>query len=679
MEKQPKRYLVTAALPYANGPIHIGHLAGVYVPADIYARYLRLRGRDVKFICGSDEHGVPITIRARNEGRSPQDVVDFYHELNKKAFSDFGISFDIYSRTTSKVHYETAQEFFLKLHEKGVFEVKETEQYYDPEAKMFLADRYIVGTCPVCGYDHAYGDQCEKCGTSLSPDELINPVSALTGAKPIKKKTKHWYLPLDKYEDFIREWIVEGHKNDWKENVVGQVSSWLNIGLRPRAVTRDLDWGVPVPLPEAQGKVLYVWFDAPIGYISMTKELTQDWEKYWKDPETKLVHFIGKDNIVFHCIIFPVMLKEEGSFILPDNVPANEFLNLEDRKLSTSKNWAIWLHEYLEEFPDKQDVLRYVLTVNAPETKDNNFTWRDFQRRNNKELVGDLGNFINRVLVLTNKYFSGQIPEPGEFTDFDRHTFQDLEKIKNAVEKGIETYHFRQAVGDAISFARVGNKYLAETEPWKLWKTDKDRVKTILYLGNQIIASLSTLIEPFMPFSAQKIRRMLGMEQPIAWDKIASTDLLSPGHQLGKAQLLFEQISDEQIEKQLQKLKQKDKTMEENKKLEPIKEQITYDDFAKMDIRVATIKEAQDIPKSKKLLKLTVDTGLDTRTILAGIKDQYKPEDLVGKKIVILANLQPRKMMGLESQGMVLMANDPDGRYVFLTPDQDVENGSYIS
>ena len=679
MEKEPKRYLVTAALPYANGPIHIGHLAGVYVPADIYTRYLRLRGRDVKFICGSDEHGVPITIRARKEGKTPQEVVDYYHNLNKKAFEDFGISFDIYSRTTSKVHYQTAQEFFLKLHEKGVFEVKESEQYYDPEAKMFLADRYIVGTCPVCGYDHAYGDQCEKCGTSLSPEELINPISALTGAKPIKKKTKHWYLPLNKYEDFIREWILVGHKHDWKENVLGQVSSWLNAGLRPRAVTRDLDWGVPVPLPEAEGKVLYVWFDAPIGYISMTKELTDEWEKYWKDPETKLVHFIGKDNIVFHCIIFPVMLKEEGTFILPDNVPANEFLNLEDRKLSTSKNWAIWLHEYLEDFSGKQDVLRYVLTVNAPETKDNNFTWKDFQRRNNKELVGDLGNFINRVLVLTNKYFKGQIPEPGEFTDFDRQTIKELKRIKDLVEKGLETYHFRQAVSDAINFARVGNKYLAETEPWKLWKTDPERVKTILYLGNQIIASLSTLIEPFLPFSAQKIRRMLGIDKPIAWDDITRTDLLKPGHRLGKTELLFEQISDEQIEKQLEKLKQKSATMEEKKNLEPLKEQITYDDFAKLDIRVATIKEAEDIPKSKKLLKLTVDTGLDVRTVLAGIKEQYKPEDLVGKKIVILANLQPRKMMGYESQGMVLMANDPDGRFVFLVPDQDVENGSYIS
>ncbi len=680
MEKQPKRYLVTAALPYANGPIHIGHLAGVYVPADIYTRYLRLRGRDVKFICGSDEHGVPITIRARKEGKTPQQVVDYYHNLNKKAFEDFGISFDIYSRTTSKVHYETAQEFFLRLHEKGVFQVKETEQYYDPEAGMFLADRYIKGTCPVCGYEEAYGDQCEKCGTSLSPEELINPVSTLTGSKPVKKQTKHWYLPLDKYESFIREWILEGHKNDWKENVLGQVKAWLDAGLRPRAVTRDLDWGVPVPLEEAKGKVLYVWFDAPIGYISMTKELTPDWEKYWKDKDTKLVHFIGKDNIVFHCIIFPVMLKEYGQFILPDNVPANEFLNLEDNKLSTSKNWAIWLHEYLQDFPGKQDVLRYVLTVNAPETKDNNFTWKDFQRRNNKELVGDLGNFINRVLVLTNKYFKGTLPEPGEFTDFDKQTFEDLARIKAKVEQGLETYHFRQAAGDAIGFARVGNKYLAETEPWKLWKTDPERVKTILYLANQIVASLSTLIEPFLPFSAQKIRKMLNLNQPVHWDNIARTDLIPSGHQLGKTQLLFEQISDEEIEKQLEKLHKTREAMEqENKKLEPLKEQITYDDFAKLDIRVATIKEAEDIPKSKKLLKLTVDTGLDVRTVLAGIKEQYKPEDLVGKKIVILANLKPRKMMGFESQGMVLMANDPDGRFVFVVPDEDVENGSYIS
>jgi len=681
MEKQPKRYLVTAALPYANGPIHIGHLAGVYVPADIYVRYLRLRGRDVVYICGSDEHGVPITIRARKEGKTPQEIVDYYHNLNKKAFEDFGISFDIYSRTTSKVHYQTAQEFFLRLHQKGVFEVKETEQYYDPEAKMFLADRYITGTCPVCGYEKAYGDQCEKCGTSLSPEELINPISALTGTKPIKKKTKHWYLPLNKYEDFIREWILEGHKHDWKENVLGQVKAWLDAGLKPRAVTRDLDWGVPVPLEEAKGKVLYVWFDAPIGYISMTKELTPEWEKYWKDPDTKLVHFIGKDNIVFHCIIFPVMLKEYGEFILPDNVPANEFLNLEDRKLSTSQNWAIWLHEYLEDFPGKQDVLRYTLTVNAPETKDNNFTWRDFQRRNNKELVGDLGNFINRVLVLTNKYFDGQVPQPGQYTDFDRQTLEELKHIKSQVEQNIETYHFRQAAYDIINFARAGNKYLAETEPWKLWKTDKQRVATILYLANQIVAGLSTLIEPLLPFSAEKLRKMLNLQQPIPWDDIARDDLLPAGHKLGETQLLFEQIPDEAIEKQLEKLhksaQQNQKKMQTN--LEPLKEQITYDDFAKMDIRVATILEAEDIPKSKKLLKLTVDTGLDKRTVLAGIKEHYKPEDLVGKKIIILANLKPRKMMGYESQGMILMANDPSGKLAFIVPEDDVENGSYVS
>ena len=682
MAKEPKRYLVTAALPYANGPIHIGHLAGVYVPADIYVRYLRLRNKDVIYICGSDEHGVPVTIRAKKEGKTPQQVVDYYHNLNKKAFEDFGISFDIYSRTTSKVHYETAQEFFLKLYEKGVFEVKETEQYYDEQAQMFLADRYIVGTCPYCGYDKAYGDQCEKCGASLSPDELINPVSAITGTKPIKKKTKHWYLPLNKYEDFIREWIVEGHKNDWKENVVGQVKSWLDTGLKPRAVTRDLDWGVPVPLEEAKGKVLYVWFDAPIGYISMTKELADDWEKYWKDSETKLVHFIGKDNIVFHCIIFPVMLKEYGDFILPDNVPANEFLNLEDRKLSTSQNWAIWLHEYLEEFPGKQDVLRYTLTVNAPETKDNNFTWKDFQRRNNKELVGDLGNFVNRVLVLTNKYFNGVIPEKGEYRGIELQTLGDLGRYKKAVEQNIENYHFRQAVNEAINFARLGNKYLATTEPWKHWKTDPERVKTIIYLSNQIIASLSTLIEPFLPFSAQKLRKMLNLEKPIAWDDIAKDDLLKTGHKLGKAQLLFEQIPDEVIQKQLDKLhklsQQKNETMDA-KNLEPLKEQITYDDFAKLDMRVATILEAEDIPKSKKLLKLLVDTGLDKRTVLAGIKEHYKPEELIGKKIVILANLKPRKMMGYESQGMILMANNPDGSLAFIVPDSDAENGSYIS
>ncbi len=681
MPQNPKRYLVTAALPYANGPIHIGHLAGVYVPADIYVRYLRLRNRDVKFICGSDEHGVPITIRARKEGKTPKEIVDYYHSLNKKAFEDFGISFDIYSRTTSKVHYQTAQEFFLKLYNKGVFIEKETEQYYDPEAKMFLADRYIVGTCPVCGYDKAYGDQCEKCGTSLSPEELINPVSAITGIKPIKKKTKHWYLPLDKYEDFIREWIVEGHKHDWKENVVGQVKSWLDVGLKPRAVTRDLDWGVPVPLPEAKGKVLYVWFDAPIGYISMTKELTPEWEKYWKDPETKLVHFIGKDNIVFHCIIFPVMLKEYGEFILPDNVPANEFLNLEDNKLSTSKNWAIWLHEYLQEFPGKQDVLRYALTINAPETKDNNFTWKDFQRRNNKELVGDLGNFVNRVLVLTKKYFDGQIPEKNNYTEIEKETLSQLNSIRQKVEQNLKNFHFRQAVTEAINFARTGNKYLATTEPWKLWKTDKERVKTILYLANQIVASLSTLIEPFLPFTAEKIRKMLNLDQTIPWDDIAKDDLLKPGHKLGEVQLLFEQIPDEIIEAQIQKLKkqaqQNQKTMEQN--LKPLKPEISYEDFDRLDMRVATIIEAEDIPKSKKLLKLTVDTGLDKRTVLAGIKQHFKPEELIGKKIVILANLKPRKMMGYLSQGMILMANNPDGSLSFIVPEQDAENGSYIS
>ena len=678
MKNNTKRFLITAALPYANGPIHIGHLAGVYVPADIYVRYLRLRKKDVKFICGSDEHGVPITMRARKEGKTPQQIVDYFHKLNKQAFEDFGISFDIYSRTTSKIHHQLAQEFFLKLHKKGVFEVKETQQYYDPEAKMFLADRYITGTCPICGYEHAYGDQCEKCGSSLSPEELINPKSTLTGSKLIKKKTKHWYLPLNKYEKFIQEWILEKHKDDWKENVIGQVSAWLRSGLKSRALTRDLDWGVPVPLEEAKGKVLYVWFEAPIGYISMTKELTNEWEKYWKDPNTKLVHFIGKDNIVFHCIIFPIILKEEGSFILPDNVPANEFLNLEDQKLSTSKNWAIWLHQYLKDFPQKQDTLRYVLTVNAPERKDNNFTWKDFQRRNNKELVGDLGNFINRVLILTNKYFKGEVPECNQLTDYDKQLLNKLKKLKTQIEQELETFHFRQAVNSAMNFSRLGNKYLAETEPWKLWKHDKERVKTILYLANQIVASLSILLEPFLPFSANKIRQMLNIEKPLSWDKIAELDLIKPNHKLGQIKLLFEQISDEQIEKQLEKL-HKSKAMENTKKLEPLKKEISYDDFAKMDIRVATIKQAEDLPKSKKLLKLTVDTGLDTRTILAGIKEQYKPQELIGKKVVILANLKPRKMMGYQSQGMVLMANDPDGKFVFITTEQDVENGSYIS
>lgn len=676
MEKQ--RYLITAALPYTNGPIHIGHLAGVYIPADIYTRYQKAKGRDAVFVCGSDEHGVPITIRAKKEGKTPQEIVDKYHNLIKKSFEEFGIEFDNYSRTSLPLHHKTAADFFKTLYDKGELIEKETEQLYDEEAGQFLADRFVKGTCPKCGYDEAYGDQCEKCGTSLSPTDLINPVSALTGNKPVLKKTKHWYLPLNKYEDFIRQWIVEGHKKDWKENVVGQVKSWLDAGLAPRAVTRDLDWGVPVPLKEAEGKVLYVWFDAPIGYISMTKELTPDWEKYWKSEDTKLVHFIGKDNIVFHCIIFPVMLKEYGEFILPDNVPANEFLNLENNKLSTSKNWAVWLHEYLEEFPGKQDVLRYVLTVNAPETKDNNFTWKDFQRRNNKELVGDLGNFIHRVMVLTNKYYKGEIPQPGDYTEFDLHTIEELKKHKASVEKNLETYHFRQAVVDMVNFARAGNKYLAETEPWKLQKTDPERVKTIMYLSAQIVASLSALMEPFLPFTAQKLRNMLQLDAKIKWDDIAHTDLLKPGHQIGKAQILFEQIPDEVVEQQVEKLKKTSGQME-NKNLEPLKEQITYDDFAKLDIRAATIIEAEDIPKSKKLLKLTVDTGLDTRTVLAGIKERYKPEELKGKKILILANLKPRKMMGMESQGMVLMANDPDGRYVFVTPEEDVENGSYIS
>ncbi len=676
---QFKRYLVTAALPYANGPIHIGHLAGVYVPADIYVRYLRLRGRDVKFICGSDEHGVPITIRAKKEGRSPKEIVDYYHNLNKKAFEDFGISFDIYSRTTEPIHYQTAQEFFLKLYNKGVFIEKETEQYYDPEAKIFLADRYIVGTCPYCGYDHAYGDQCEKCGRTLSPEELINPVSAISGAKPIKRKTKHWYLPLNKYEDFIKEWILEGHKDDWKENVLGQVKSWLADGLKPRAVTRDLDWGVPVPLDEAKGKVLYVWFDAPIGYISMTKQLTPDWEKYWKDPQTRLIHFIGKDNIVFHCIIFPVMLKEYGEFILPDNVPANEFLNLENNKLSTSRNWAIWLHEYLEEFPGKQDVLRYVLTVNAPENKDNNFTWKDFQRRNNKELVGDLGNFINRVMVLVKKHFDLTVPSPSEFTELDYQVIDQVKTLKASIEDHLEHFRFRQAVIEAINIARTGNKYLADTEPWSLIKTDRQRTATVLYVGLQIASALSTLIEPFLPFTAKKLRDMLKIEQAFSWDQVPALNLLPAGHKLGKVRYLFSPISDEIIQKQIDKLLKISQKMETNKNLEPLKPEISYDDFAKLDIRVATIINAEDLPKSRKLLKLTLDTGLDKRVVLAGIKQYYKPEEIIGKKILILANLKPRKMMGIESQGMVLMANTPDGKVVFVTPETDVDNGSYIS
>lgn len=678
--KEFKRYLVTAALPYANGPVHIGHLAGVYVPADIYVRYLRQRNRDVKFVCGSDEHGVPITLKAKNEGKTPQEVVDFYHEMNKKAFSDFGISFDIYSRTSNKIHYETATEFFKTLYDKGDFVEQETEQLYDQEAQQYLADRYVTGICPHCGNERAYGDQCEKCGTSLNATDLINPVSVISGSKPVLKTTKHWYLPLDKHAEFIKEWVVEGHKDDWRANVVQQVKSWYDMGLRPRAVTRDLDWGVPVPLEGAEGKVLYVWFDAPIGYISATKELTNDWEKYWKSEDTKLVHFIGKDNIVFHAIIFPIMLKAEGSYILPDNVPANSFLNLEDDKISTSRNWAVWLHEYLEEFKNKQDVLRYALTVNAPEAKDNNFTWVDFQNRNNKELVGDLGNFINRALVLTKKYFDGIVPQASEYNERDKEVIAEITNIRERVSVLLEEFKIREALYNAIDLARLGNKYFAETEPWKLAKTDIERVKTILYIGIQIVANMGILMESFLPFSAQKIRKMVKYDGSIAWEKIGDAELIKSGVQLGEPELLFEQVSDEEVQFQIDKL---NSTKEANDKkaqvILPKKENIEYEDFLKLDIRIGTILEAERIAKTKKLMKLLVDTGIDKRTIVAGIAEQYSPEDVLGQKITLLINLEPRKIRGIMSEGMVLMGQNPSGELAFLNPSKLIENGSSIS
>ncbi|MBN2664704.1 MAG: methionine--tRNA ligase [Bacteroidales bacterium] len=678
--KEFKRYLVTAALPYSNGPVHIGHLAGVYVPADIYVRYLRLRKKDVLYICGSDEHGVPITLRAKKEGKTPQQVVDYYHSMNKKAFSDFGISFDIYSRTTSKTHYETASEFFKTLYQKNEFLEQDSEQLFDEKANQFIADRYVTGTCPHCGYEKAYGDQCEKCGTSLSGTDLINPVSVFSGTKPIVKSTKHWYLPLDKYSDFIENWVTKEHKDDWRQNVVQQVSSWIKMGLRPRAVTRDLDWGVPVPVEGAEGKVLYVWFDAPIGYISATKELTNDWEKYWKDKDSKLIHFIGKDNIVFHAIIFPVMLKAEGTYILPENVPANSFLNLEDDKISTSRNWAVWLHEYLDDFKDKQDVLRYVLTVNAPENKDNNFTWKDFQNRNNKELVADLGNFINRALVLTKKYFEGIIPERNNLTEYDNEVLTQIKIIREKVTESLELYRIREAQYFAMDLARLGNKYFADTEPWKLAKTDIESVKTILNIGLQIVANLGLLMEPFLPFTAKKIRQMVKYQGDIEWDYIGNTNLLISGVQLDKPELLFEQITDEMIDLQLEKLnKTKLENQNEEKQKIPLKNNIDYEDFQKLDIRIATVLEAEKVPKTKKLLKLKVDTGLDQRTVVAGIAEHYKPEEIIGKKITMLANLEPRKIRGIISEGMLLMAENLNENLSFLTPDKDVDNGSCIS
>lgn len=674
--KDYKRYLITAALPYANGPIHIGHLAGVYVPADIYTRYLRLKGKDAVWVCGSDEHGVPITIKAKKEGITPQDVVDKFHGINKKAFEDFGISFDIYSRTSNKVHHETASEFFRSLYERGEFVEKTAEQFYDEEAKQFLADRYITGTCPKCNNERAYGDQCEACGSSLNATDLIQPASTLSGSKPVLKATKHWYLPLDKYEPFLKKWILEDHK-EWKSNVYGQCKSWIDGGLHPRAVSRDLDWGVPVPVEGEDGKVLYVWFDAPIGYISATKEHTPEWEKYWKDEDTKLVHFIGKDNIVFHCIIFPSMLHAEGSYILPENVPANEFLNLENDKISTSRNWAVWLHEYLLDFPDQQDSLRYALTANAPETKDNDFTWKDFQARHNNELVAVLGNFINRAVVLTNKYYKGVLPE-ANLTDNDAAVLAQISELKNKVEQEIENYHFRAALKSAMDLARLGNKYLADHEPWTLQKTDPERVKTIMYVSLQITAALSILMEPFIPFSAAKLRGFLNIESA-DWTQLDKKEILTAGHVVNKPKHLFQKIEDTAIDAQVQKLEDtKAANLAANASAAPQKENVSFDDFTKMDIRVGTIVEAEKVAKAKKLLKLTVDTGIDKRTVVSGIAEHYKPEDIIGKQVSILVNLEPRKIRGIESQGMILMGEDFDGTLSFVQPDKKLKEGSEI-
>ncbi|HVN59211.1 MAG TPA: methionine--tRNA ligase [Bacteroidales bacterium] len=675
--KKFKRHLITSALPYANGPIHIGHLAGVYVPSDIYARFLRMKGEDVIWVCGSDEHGVPITLKARKEGITPQQVVDRYHELNKKAFEDFGISFDIYSRTSNKIHYQTASDFFLKLYNKGEFLEKTSNQYYDEEAKCFLADRYIMGTCPHCGNENAYGDQCEKCGTSLSPNDLINPRSTVSGNKPVLRETLHWYLPLDKYEPWLKKWILEDHR-EWKANVYGQCKSWIDQGLQPRAVSRDLDWGVPVPVKGADGKVLYVWFDAPIGYISATRELTPDWEKYWRDPETRMIHFIGKDNIVFHCIIFPAMLNAEGSFILPDNVPANEFLNLENDKISTSRNWAVWLHEYLEEFPGKQDVLRYALCANAPETKDNDFTWKDFQARNNNELVAILGNFVNRTLVLTNNYYSGKVPGRGPTNAYDLEVLEAVGKLKESVESNLDAFRFREALKEAMNLARLGNKYLADREPWKLVKTDPATVETIMNISLQITANLTIICEPFLPFSMKKLREWIRVGE-FGWKDAGNTDLLPGGHLIGKPELLFEKIEDEKIDIQIEKLMLAKKANEAAAAcVVPGKDTITFDDFSRLDIRSATILEAEKVPKTTKLLKLKIDCGLDTRTIVSGIAEFFEPRDLIGKQISIVANLEPRKIKGIESKGMILCAEDRDGKLVLVAPAGNVSNGSTI-
>ncbi|MCF6348490.1 MAG: methionine--tRNA ligase [Flavobacteriaceae bacterium] len=726
----PKRYTITAALPYTNGPVHIGHLAGVYVPADIYARYQRLKGNDVAYICGSDEHGVPITLKAKKEGITPQQVVDKYHGIIKKAFEDFEISFDNYSRTSAKIHHETASDVFKKLYDEGKFIEETNQQLYDEKANQFLADRFVVGTCPKCGFEESYGDQCENCGTSHNATDLINPKSAITGNTPSLKETKHWFLPLDQYQDWLKEWIVEGHAKDWKPNVLGQVKSWIDDGLRPRAVTRDLDWGIPVPVKGAEGKVLYVWFDAPIGYISSTKEWAaregKDWEPYWKDKDTKLVHFIGKDNIVFHCIIFPVMLKAEGSYILPENVPANEFLNLENNKISTSKNWAVWLHEYLEDFPDKQDVLRYALTANAPENKDNNFTWKDFQARNNNELVAIFGNFINRVLVLTHKYYDGIVPQAGKLSDVDEDTLMMLKKYPQIISKSIERYRFREALMELMNLARLGNKYLADEEPWKQIKENPERVKTIMFVALQIATGLSILSEPFLPFTSNKLKSILRLNEPAyrrgrergtndvvtssdneiatnstssrndiviptergtsdeesLWNKISLAKTLLPsGHQIGKVELLFAKIEDAEVQKQLDKLeatKQANKT--EASGVEPQKGVIEFDDFTKLDIRVGTILEAVKVPKTKKLLQLKVDVGIDIRTIVSGIAESFSVEEIIGQKVTVLCNLAPRTLRGVESEGMILMADTPDGKLAFIEPENsEIKNGEQIS
>jgi methionyl-tRNA synthetase len=711
MTQNPKRYTITAALPYTNGPIHIGHLAGVYVPADIYSRYLRLQGKDIAFICGSDEHGVAISMKAKKEGVTPQEVIDKYDGIIRKSFADFGISFNNYSRTSAKIHHDTASEFFRTLYDKGDFIEEVTEQLYDAKANQFLADRFVVGTCPKCDNPEAYGDQCEKCGSTLNATDLINPKSTITGETPILKETKHWFLPLDRYSDFLTKCILEGHKNDWKPNVYGQVKSWIDGGLEPRAVTRDLDWGIDVPVEGAEGKKLYVWFDAPIGYISSTKEWAaregKDWEPYWKDEETKLVHFIGKDNIVFHCIIFPAMLKAEGSYILPDNVPANEFLNLEGNKLSTSKNWAVWLHEYLEEFPDKQDVLRYALTSNAPETKDNDFTWKDFQARNNNELVAIFGNFVNRVVVLTNKYYDGVIPTPNEFTEIDEQTLAELKAYPAVISSSVERYRFREALGELMNVARLGNKYLADEEPWKVMKDNPERVKTQMYVALQIAAALSVLAEPFLPFTAAKLSKILNLgdlkehfegfskflkerhqdandiiiDKTLGWNDISeNSDLIPAGHKIGEAELLFAKIEDEEIQKQIDKLEAtKTANIAENQKAEPQKDLIQFEDFAKMDIRIGTILEAEKMPKANKLLVLKVDTGIDVRTIVSGIAESFSPEEIIGKRVSVLANLAPRALRGVESQGMILMTTNAEGKLVFVNPDADAPNGATVN